>query len=65
MRPQTARCAARHGAKRGSYITSPWTGRLLPVVAAREVGCHVEIMSEYGVLFLVDANHKLERGGRT
>lgn len=34
MKPQTARSAARHGAKRDSWILSPWSGRLLPVVAA-------------------------------
>jgi hypothetical protein len=62
--PRTARYIARHGVKRGTLIISPWSGRLLPVVAAREVGCHVEITSEFGATFLVDAGQKVEQEAR-
>ncbi len=61
MKPLTARHFARHGCRYQLQVRSPYTARWLPVVAARELGSHVEIVSEFGCTFLVDAGEKLER----
>lgn len=62
-RTQTARAAARHGVKRGMQVYSLYSQRWLPIIAAREVGCHVLLTTEAGRELLVDASERMERRG--
>lgn len=59
----TARALARHF--RPATIVSPYSGRTRRIVAAREVGCHVELVTESGRRLLVDAAQKVEEERKT
>lgn len=60
---QTARTAARHGVKRGMEVFSLYSEQWLPVIAARESGCHVLLTTDKGAELLVDASERLQRRG--
>ena len=58
---QTARAAAKRGVKPGMQVFSLYTERWLPIIAAREVGCHVLLRTDKGAELLVDASERLQR----
>ena len=55
----TARRAAKHGVPKGAMTQSPYHAAWVAVAAARQAGCHVELMREDGHWFLVDACHPI------
>lgn len=57
---QTARNAAKHGVKQGMMVFSLYTERWLPIIAARECGCHVMLTTEQGKELLVDASERMQ-----
>lgn len=57
----TARTLARRGIRKPTTVTSPYTGRVLVIVAAREVGCHVIVTTDEGLDVTVDAGQKVRQ----
>ena len=60
----TARCAARHGVKEGSYVLSPWSGKWRRVLTAEEPHANskrIIVTPEEGCPFEVPWNARIER----
>lgn len=57
----TARTLARKPITRPATIISPYSGRILRVRSAREVGCHVVLVLDDGREVVVDAATRVEK----